>query len=186
MKKKLLNTSLNEIDFAVVDLETTGFSCTRDCVVEIAAVKVKNGKIKDKFQSLIYTDYIPYHATRVHGIDIDMVYDAPSLSTVRSNFISFTQGCIFVGHNIKSFDMPFLVNGFDVDDNAYCVDTLKLSRYLFSDHRSHRLEVVACRLGISNEKYHRALDDAIVTAKIFLKFLKLQKKKFKILKDIIA
>lgn len=184
--KRLLNTSLKNIEFAVVDLETTGFSSERDSVVEVAAVKLKNGKIKDKFQSLIYTDYIPYHATRVHGIDIDMVSDAPSLNTVRNNFREFTKDCILVGHNIKSFDLPFLVNAFDVDESACCVDTLKISRCLFARHRSHKLEVVARRLGIDSEKYHRALDDAMVTAQVFLQFLDIEKKKFKILKDIIA
>ena len=184
--KKLLNTSLSKIDFAVVDLETTGFSSLRDRVVEVAAIKVRNGRIKEEFQSLIYTDYIPYYATRVHGIDIDMVADAPSLNTVRNKFRDFTHGCILVGHNIKSFDLPFLVNAFDVDEDACCVDTLKISRCLFSSHRSHKLEVVARRLGISNKKYHRALDDAMVTARVFLEFLKKEKKKFRILKDIIA
>ncbi len=184
--KRLLTTSLKKIDFAVVDLETTGFSSDRDSVVEVAAVKVRNGRIKDKFQSFIYTDYIPYHATRVHGIDIDMVCDAPSLNTVRNNFREFTQGCIFVGHNIKTFDMPFLVNAFDVEEGICCVDTLKISRCLFARERTHKLEAVARRLGISSRKYHRALDDAMVTAKIFLEFLNLEKKRFRILKDIIA
>ena len=155
--KRLLNTSLNKIDFAVVDLETTGFSSERDCVIEVAAIKVKNGRIKEKFQSLIYTDYIPYYATRVHGIEIDMVCDAPSLNTVRNNFREFTQGCVFVGHNIKSFDMPFLVNAFDVEEGVCCVDTLKISRCLVSCQHSHKLEAVARRVGISSRKYHRAL-----------------------------
>ncbi len=184
--EKILNTSLKDISFAVVDLETTGFSSDRDSVVEVAAIKLKNGRIKDQFQSLIYTDYIPYHATRVHGIDIDMVSDAPSLNTVRNNFREFTKGCVLVGHNIKSFDLPFLVNAFDVEEGSCCVDTLKLSRYLFSSHRSHKLEAVARRLGINSEKYHRALDDAMVTAQVFLEFLSIEKEKFRILKDIIA
>lgn len=184
--KKLLETSLNEIDFAVVDLETTGFCSLRDCVIEIAAVKIKNGRIIDQYQSLIYTEEIPYHATRVHGIDTQMVESAPSLSTVRNEFNEFTYGCILVGHNIKSFDMPFLRNKFDIAENSFCVDTLKLSRFLFANERVHKLEVVAKRLGIENEKYHRALEDTLVTARIFLEFLKIGNDQFKVLKDIIA
>lgn len=182
---ELLNTSLKKIDFAVVDLETTGFSSDRDSVIEVAAVKLKNGRIKDKFQSLIYTDYIPYHATRVNGIDVHMVSDAPSLNTVRSQFCEFTKGCVLVGHNIKSFDLPFLVNAFDLAQGTCCVDTLKISRSLFSCQRSHKLEAVARRLGIDSIKYHRALDDAMVTAYVFMEFLNIEKK-FRILKDIIA
>ncbi|MFH1460084.1 MAG: 3'-5' exonuclease [Candidatus Omnitrophota bacterium] len=184
--KKILNKSLGQINFAVIDLETTGFSALHDSVIEVAAVKVKAGKIEDKFESLIYTDFVPYYATRVHGINVDMLMDAPTLNTVRNQFCEFVKDCVLVGHNIKSFDLPFLCNDFDVNANAYCVDTLLMSRNLFSCERSHKLEKVAKRLGIKNHNYHRALDDALVTAKVFLKFLKQGKNKFKILKDIIA
>ncbi|MBU1085996.1 MAG: 3'-5' exonuclease [Candidatus Omnitrophica bacterium] len=184
--KKLLNTSLDEIDFAVVDLETTGFCSQRDCVIEVAAVKIKSGNIKEHYQSLIYAEYIPYQATRVHGIDLQMVADAPSLNTVRNDFREFIQGCVLVGHNIKSFDMPFLCNAFNIEENAFCVDTLKLSRLLFAKERTHKLSVVAQRLGIKNDRYHRALDDTLVTANVFLEFLKIGNRQFKVLKDIIA
>lgn len=183
---KLLNTFVDKIDFAVVDLETTGFSCYKDQVVEVAAVRIRNSKITDKFQSLVYTDYIPYYATRVHGIDTEMVADAPLLRTVRNDFKKFTKGCVLVGHNIKSFDMPFLVNAFNISEKSFCVDTLKMSRCLFSGCKTHKLEAIANRLGIRNKKYHRALADATVTAKIFLHFLRLQKSECLCLKDIIA
>lgn len=184
--KKLLNKPIKDIEFAVVDLETTGFSSYADRVIEVAAVKVKQNKIIEKFQSLIYTDYIPYYATQVHGIDIDMVQDAPSLKTVRVNFCRFIAGCVLVGHNIKSFDMPFLCNNFNIDNNAFCVDTLKISRMIFAQARTHKLIAVAQKLGINNKRYHRALDDALVTAKVFLHFLNKEKNRFKFLKDIIA
>jgi DNA polymerase III epsilon subunit family exonuclease len=184
--KTMLDTALSQINFAIVDLETTGFCSQRDCVIEIAVVKVKDGKIGDQYQSLIYTEHIPYQATQVHGIDLQMVEDAPSLNTVRTEFREFTQGCVLVGHNIKSFDMPFLCNEFDIAENAFCVDTLKLSRFLFSNERTHKLAVVAKRLGIKSDRYHRALDDSLVTAQIFLEFLRIGSDQFKVLKDIIA
>lgn len=184
--KKLLHKPLRQIEFAVVDLETTGFSSKYDSIIEVAAVKVKNGKIKEEFQSLIYTSFIPYYATRVHGIDIDMLQDAPCLNTVRNNFLKFIQNCVLVGHNIKAFDMPFLSDVFDISGDQFCVDTLMLSRMLFAHERTHKLTAVAQRLGIKSSRYHRALDDALVTANVFLKFLKLSEEDFKILKDIIA
>ncbi|MBU1045355.1 MAG: 3'-5' exoribonuclease [Candidatus Omnitrophica bacterium] len=184
--KKLLNTTLDQIEFAVVDLETTGFCSKRDCVIEVAAVKIKSGEITEHYQSLIYAEHIPYHATRVHGIDMRMIEDAPSLNVVRNDFREFTSGCVLVGHNIKSFDMPFLCNAFEVEENTVCVDTLKLSRFLFAKERTHKLSVVAQRLGIKSDRYHRALDDTLVTAHIFLEFLKIGSSQFKVLKDIIA
>ena len=182
----ILNQVLSEIDFAVVDLETTGLCRKNDCVIEVAAVKIIKGKIAGHFQSLIYTDYVPYAASRVHGIDADMLADAPSLSSVKKEFINFINGCVLVGHNIKSFDMPFLQNSFGISEKAACVDTLKLSRIVFAEERSHRLSIVAERLGIKSLRYHRALDDTMTTAKVFLKLIKKGDSEFKILKDIIA
>jgi len=185
--RRLLNRPIKQIDFAVIDIETTGLCRENDCVVEIAAVKVKNNRIvKEKFHSLVYTEYIPYFATRIHGIDAQMVSGAPEAHEVSRDFKQFIKDCVLVGHNIVSFDMPFLYNAFSLKSQAYCVDTLKMSRLVFNKERSHKLITVAERLGIKNKKYHRALDDAMVTAQVFLEFLGLEKQKFKILKDIIA
>ncbi len=183
---RLLEKPITQLDVAVVDIETTGFSPRNDSVIEVAAVKIRNGKIADKFQSLIYTSFIPYYATRVHGIDIDMVADAPSRETVAVRFSGFVEDCILAGHNIAAFDLPFLCTAFKFDAQEFCVDTLKISRMLFPGERTHRLAAVAERLGVKNARYHRALDDALVTARVFLELLKINKKGFKILKDIIA
>jgi len=183
--KHLLNTPIEQIEFAAVDLETTGFSSSYDRVIEIAAVKIKNNKIDQKFQSLIFTNYIPYQATRIHGIDVDMLEGAPNLDEVKFKFQKFVRGCVLIGHNIKSFDMPFLRNFFEVSDSA-CVDTLRISRMLFSFKKSHKLSSVAERMGIKSRSYHRAMNDALATARVFLKFLSVEKDRLKILKDIIA
>ena len=177
---------IDKVDFVVVDLETTGFSSDNDSVVEVAGVKIKNGKISEKFQSLIYAEYIPFYATRVHGIDNDMVRDAPELELVRGKFCKFTQNCVFVGHNIVAFDKPFLCENFNIDTNTLFVDTLKISRQIFSSCRGHKLPLVAERLGIKNNGYHRALNDAMVTAKVFLKMVDLHPQKFRFLKDVVA
>jgi exonuclease, DNA polymerase III, epsilon subunit family len=181
-----LDTPLEKITFAVVDLETTGLSAQRDTVVEVAAVKLKNGIIGESFQSLVHTSFIPFPATQVHGIDADMVRDAPRLGAVRDDFLRFVQDCVLVGHNIKHFDMRFLTALFSVPEGRVCVDTLRLSRALFSRERSHSLISVAQRMGMGNQNFHRALDDATVTARIFVELLKAGKPEFKILKDIVA
>lgn len=183
---KILKTPLNQTSFAVVDLETTGFSYKTEKVVEVAAVKVKNGKILDTFESLIYVDYIPAYVTRyVHGIDTLMVKDAPPLHVVRPKFCKFVEGCVLVGHNIKRFDSNFLSNHFRLNEGIHYVDTIDISRALFQSERRHSLDAVADRLGIKRDVCHRALEDVKVTAKVFNKLLKLNSRKYKILGDII-
>lgn len=186
MNKKIISKNhLANIEFAVVDIETTGFSHNYDKIIEVGAVKLKNGKIIDTYGSLIYTEYIPYCAYQVHKISASMVQDAPPLVIVKKEFRNFIKGCVLVGHNIKCFDRRFLCAHFNISDKVQCIDTIKMSRLLFSNKKCHKLSTVANRLGVGRKEYHRALKDAIVNAKIFLKFLNLGKDKFRTLDDII-
>lgn len=160
--------------FVVVDLETTGLSYQTEKVIEVAGIKIKSSKIIDTFQSLIYVDYIPDYLTKnVHGIDVLMVKDAPPLHLVRSKFCEFVKGCVLVGHNIKAFDAKFLDKHFGLNENTQYIDTLEMSRRLFSNERCHTLEAVSKRLDVKRGIRHRAFDDAEATAKVFLKLLKL-------------
>ncbi len=183
---KILKIPLNQTNFAVVDLETTGYSYKTEKVIEVAAAKIKNGKILDIFESLIYVDYIPAYVTRyVHGIDALMVKDAPPLHIVRPKFCKFLEGCVLVGHNIKRFDSNFLCNHFRLNKNIYYVDTIDISKALFQSERRHSLDAVTERLGIKRDVRHRALADVKATAKVFIKLLKLSSRKYKLLGDII-
>ncbi|MFH1045603.1 MAG: exonuclease domain-containing protein [Candidatus Omnitrophota bacterium] len=183
---KSLKRPLTDIEFAIVDIETTGFSHQFDKILEVAAIKIKNGEILGTYHSLIYTDYIPDYLTKyVHGIDVDMVKDAPQLPVVRKQFCKFVKGCVLVGHNIISFDSRFLRNHFKINENAHYVDTLKLSRAIFPGERYHSLGVVAKRLSIKKGMNHRALSDAHATTEVFLKLINLGKKRFDALRDLI-
>lgn len=154
--------------FAVIDLETTGFSHAHDCVIEVAAVKISRGRIGPVFHTLIYTDTIPWYASRVHGIYAHMVQDAPSLAEVRPLFQEFVRDHVLVGHNIVSFDLRFLCHAFGVAADRPVIDTLRWSRQLFPHERSHCLERAAERFGITSSRFHRAREDALVTARLFL------------------
>ncbi|MBI5361049.1 MAG: 3'-5' exonuclease [Planctomycetes bacterium] len=180
-----VSTPLGNVTFAVVDVETTGLSCQADKIIEIAAVKMSAGQISDVFESLIYTDYIPFRATMVHGIDVFMVRDAPRLEAVKDKFAKFTEGCVLAGHNIRRFDMHFLRRDFGVPADALCVDTISISKMLFPCERYHSLDVVAARLSLRNARHHRAAGDAFVTAQILCEFLNMGKDKFKRLKDVL-
>lgn len=165
--------------FVVVDLETTGLSYQTEKVIEVAGIKIEDGKMADTFQSLIHVDYIPYYLTKhVHGIDTSMVEDAPPLHLVRSRFCEFIKGCVLVGHNIRGFDSKFLDKHFQLNKDTQYIDTLDMSRRLFSDEKCHTLEAVSKRMGVKRGVCHRAFDDAKATAEVFLKLLKLSNNVF--------
>lgn len=96
-------------DYVVFDLETTGTSCNSDEVIEISAIKVKDGEVVDEFTSLVNPERpIPFYASQVNGITDDMVIDAPTFDIVLREFLEFTGDAVLVGHNIHSFDMKFI------------------------------------------------------------------------------
>ena len=79
-------------DYVVFDIETTGISCRYDDVVELSALKVKDGKVVEEFSTLVKADRpISYGASMVNGITDDMLIDAPTFDTVLSDFIEFIE-----------------------------------------------------------------------------------------------
>ena len=163
-------------DFVVFDIETTGLSAKFNEVIEIAGVKVSNGQITDKFSEFVKPEKpIPYHITELTNITNDMVEKAEPISVVLQKFIEFCKGSVLVAHN-ANFDVGFLkkkaeVLGLDFD---FCyVDTLALSRKLLPNVKRHKLDRVAKHLGFNFEGHHRAINDAEVTARIFLHFVDL-------------
>ena len=96
-------------NYVVFDLETTGTSCYSDAVVEISAVKVKDGKVVDEFSTLVDPQrHIPFFATNVNGITDDMVKGCPLFKTALADFLDFAGNEVLVGHNIQTFDLKFI------------------------------------------------------------------------------
>ncbi|MBR1816729.1 MAG: topoisomerase DNA-binding C4 zinc finger domain-containing protein [Lachnospiraceae bacterium] len=159
-------------DYVVFDLETTGISPKRDKVIEISAVKVKEGKVVDEFSSLVNPlCSIPYGASQVNNITDDMVEDAPVFEEVLPQFIEFIEELPLVGHNIHSFDMNFIYRDSrdmlgEIPDNDY-IDTLHISRSVLPDMAHHRMTDLAAHYGVSTAGAHRALADCHMTQKVF-------------------
>ena len=151
-------------DYVVFDVETTGISCRYDDVVELSALKVKNGKVVEEFSTLVKAMRpISYGASMVNGITDDMLIDAPAFDTVLTDFIEFIEDLPLVGHNISTFDMKFIYRDcekyFDkIPDNDY-IDTLTLSRMCLTGMKHHKLTDVAEHYDISTIGAHRALND---------------------------
>lgn len=98
---------LEEAEFCIVDIETNGSKPEKHQIIEIAAVKVINGKIVDKFESLVKCDVINQHITIITGISVEDTKDAPAMENVLLAFKLFLGSSIFVAHDVK-FDYKFI------------------------------------------------------------------------------
>ena len=163
-------------DFIVFDIETTGLSAKTDKITEIGAVKISNGQIVDHFSQLINPQRrLSAKIIELTGITDDMLADQPTIDAVLPEFMRFIGDAMLVAHN-SDFDTGFIRNNCELLGLLYkhkAIDTVAVSRALLTDLKSHKLNLVAKRLGVRLDNHHRAVDDAKATAEIFLKFLEM-------------
>ena len=162
--------------YVVFDVETTGLSAVYDTIIELAAVKIKNGEIIDRFESFA-NPHKPLSATIINltSITDDMLQDAPEVEAVLKRFHRWAEDAIFVAHN-ASFDMGFLNVGYkkvglEKATNPV-IDTLELGRLLYPELKNHRLNTLAKKLDVELTQHHRAIYDAEATGYILLKMLR--------------
>ena len=161
-------------DYVVFDLETTGTSCQSDEVIEISAVKVKNGEVVEEYSTLVNPGMpIPFWATDVNGITDEMVADAPTFDEALNGFLEFAGDMILVGHNIHTFDMKFVCRDamkyFGRTIGNDYIDTLPLARMYLPELDHHTLSDLAYHYGIDSDGAHRALYDCRMNQQIFEK-----------------
>ncbi len=170
--------------FVVFDLETTGL-CTvpvpgeMDGIIEIGAYKVVDGEIREKFSTFVNPERPGRLDPRIEeltGISDADVKGAPSYKDVLPDFVKFCSGSVLVGHNAVGFDFKFIdfycrELGYAVEGRV--IDTLTLSQRLLR-LSNNKLNTVADHFGITFN-HHRAEDDALATAKIFIELIKIKK-----------
>lgn len=167
-----LGTSLADVTFVVVDLETTGGSPTGSQITEIGAVKVRGGQVLGEFQTLVRpTTPIPPFITVLTGITNSMVADSPRIPSVLPQFLEFAAGTVLVAHN-AGFDISFLKaaareTGQPWPGNAV-IDTVRLARALVhkDEAPNHKLSSLARLFGAATTPDHRALHDARATVDV--------------------
>ena len=150
--------------FTVIDTETTGLDPKYDEIIELSAVKVRNGKVVDEYSTLVKP---PYDAsefiTELTGITNTELQHAPKLSQVLNEYVIFLGDDIIVGHNVN-FDINFIYDKYlDLTSKDFSndfVDTLQLARFLLRALPHHRLIDLVEYYGISEEVEHRGLSDA--------------------------
>ena len=162
--------------FVVFDLETTGFSPSKNQIIEIGAVKVVNGSITERFSTFVNPKVpIPFEIEQLTSINDDMVLDAPVIDEILPKFMDFCQDAVMVAHN-ADFDMSFIkynCSALGLDCEKTVLDTVALSRVLLPSLNRFKLDTVAKALNISLAHHHRAVDDAACTAEIFVKLVEM-------------
>lgn len=152
-------------DYVVLDLETTGGSPKNSEILEIAMVRVRDGKITAQFQTLVrpYANYIPPFITKLTGIDMNMVKDAPWIHQAIGAAAAFIGDDLIVGHNV-SFDVGFLSAVTELN-NEYA-DTVQYSRKLYPQLPNHKLSTMTNYLHLS-QNTHRAMADVKATYELY-------------------
>lgn len=164
---KIKSKLLTRQEFCVVDIETTG-SIRSGQIIEIGAVKLKNGKILSSFESLVYAPEVPQNITDLTGIHSLDLKNAPNIATVMEKFKLFIGTSVFVAHNVK-FDFEFI--SYTLQKLGYCelfnsyLDTIDLARRTIPAPK-YGLAQLKELLDINSE-HHRALSDAKSAAIIF-------------------
>ena len=153
-------------DYVTFDLETTGLDVAGCEIIEIAAVRVREGQVVDQFSSLVgCTGPITAGAQSAHGYSESDLRGAPPFSEVWPQFRRFVGTDVLVAHNGQYFDVPVLRRAAEplggVDDLVF-YDTLPLSRSLIEE--SSKLGDLARRFGVDVGRSHHALDDALMLA----------------------
>jgi DNA polymerase-3 subunit epsilon len=175
-EKIYLKTALihyKEAEYTVVDIEVNNSKPSIGQVIEIGAVKIKNLKIVDSFDFLIYADEVPIFVERVTGINQKMLKNKLSQKEILKKFRLFLGDSIFVAHP-ADFDFNFLAYQFEKENLGKLLNrhlcTLTLSQKTIEASR-YGLKYLMEELNLPEEIHHRALGDAKTTARVFLKCL---------------
>lgn len=165
-----------EEEAVVFDLETTGLSAQNCRIIEIGAVKIRDGQVLDRFDTFVDPEgAIPPEITKLTGISQEMTAGAPDELTALQMFFRFVGkradggDVLLIAHN-ADFDTGFLRAAADRHGvpftNPY-LDTLALARYLLPDLKNHKLDTVANHYKLGDFNHHRACDDAEMLANIW-------------------
>ena len=161
--------------FVVFDIETTGLSPSEDRITEIGAVVVENGEIGEKYNAFANPGmHISEKITKLTGITDEMVADAPGQEEAVREFLKFVNGRPLVAHNAHGFDIRFIrkaAERYHLDFDCPYLDTLPLGQALYHGLRNYKLDTIGKYLEIPPFNHHRACDDALALAQIFVKML---------------
>jgi DNA polymerase-3 subunit alpha (Gram-positive type) len=166
---------LSALKFCVIDLETTGGSPEKDKIFEIGMTKIENLTITEERSFMVNPEKeIPEFVQRLTGVKQSDVLGAPRFEEIADEVMQFAGDSILVAHN-TSFDIPFLnaklkESGRPTFENrVLCTNVM--TKYMIPDIVNSNLEYMGKIFDLGDQKAHRAIEDARVTAKLLLKFM---------------
>ncbi|ACZ38437.1 helicase C-terminal domain-containing protein [Sphaerobacter thermophilus] len=153
--------------YVALDLEATGMDPERDEIIEIAAIKFRNDRVLDRWESLVRPrGPIPFNITSLTGIGAKDVRRAPIFPVVAPRLRDFVRNHPIVGQS-PEFDIQMLAGaGLRLQNPLY--DTFQLATILIPDLPAYNLATIAARLGVSVPHQHRAMADVETTMAVFL------------------
>lgn len=167
-------------NYTVIDIETNGFSRTKDSIIEISAVRYRGFKSVWEFSKLVRpVRPINKAIQELTGITNNMAYSASPPEKVLQEFRNFVSSDTVVGWNIHTFDNPFI----DAQCRKYInkpfenasVDVMELAKKLLPNLPKYKQAEVAQHFNISTEGSHRAVNDCIICNEIFLNLIQMMK-----------
>ena len=171
------NATFDE-EYVAFDLETTGLYNRRDRIIEIGAVRMKNGEEIDRFQTFVDPGCkLEKRTTDLTGITDEMLRGAPKIETILPEFLEFVGNSPLVAHN-ADFDTSFIYSACKEQGLVYnltSVDTLTISQNLLGELHKFSLDVVAKHFKLEDFNHHRAGDDALICGKIMHKLIPMLK-----------
>lgn len=168
-----------EKEFVIFDVETTGLSPRKgDRIVEVAAIKIRDFEIVDRFETLIDPERpLSYGAFLVNRITSQMLLGKPLAKDILLDLLEFFGEAILVGHHIQ-FDLSFLNNecvlaGRCPLQGTCFLDTAQMGRIFLPGLRSYSLGSLAKALEVECLRQHRAMIDVEVTLGVFRKLVEI-------------
>lgn len=156
--------------YIALDLETTGLSPVEDRILEIGAVKVEGGEIRERYEALLNPGIrISPRIQELTGITDEMAAAGKDTRTAVGELVEFCGDLPLLGHNIL-FDYSFVKKNavnFGLKFEKEGIDTLKIARMLLPDVEHKSLTSLCCHYGIVHERAHRAVDDACAAMELY-------------------
>jgi len=167
---------LGDLEFVVLDVEATHDRKVPARIIELGGYRVRGGQILDEFETLIDPEAnVPWFLANLTGISDEMLMTAPKFESIAHGWLGFIGDSVLVAHN-ANFDLPLLNReigrvfpGYRLRNSHLC--TVDLARRLVPQLESHRLDSVAAYFKVDIPRRHRAADDALATARVFLRLL---------------
>ena len=156
---------LQERNFTIIDVETTGGSPFFSRVIEVGLLRVERGEVVEEFQTLVNPGVeIPEFITKITGLRERDLIGAPTFADIADDLLTKFEDAVFVAHN-AAFDYGFIKEeyrrlGYRFNLDRLC--TVRLSRALYKEHKRHNLSAIIERFNFEINNRHRAFDDAKV------------------------